>query len=139
LHSEDPVRDYARVFMDREHAMLQEQLDPRWHCAADESRAFVAAHFGAPGAETPVDKALRLDSTVMLVDDPSSGRQHDDGVGLEARVPFLDHELVELAARIPPALKTEGPGAKAVLKMSRGWSVPHQVIDRRRATSRCLS
>jgi asparagine synthetase B (glutamine-hydrolysing) len=28
--------------------------------------------------------------------------------GLEARVPFLDHELVELAARIPPELKVAG-------------------------------
>ena len=130
LHSEDPVRDYARVFMDREHAMLQEQLDPRWHCAADESRDFVAAHFGAPGAETPVDKALRLDSTVMLVDDPVKRVDNMTMAwGLEARVPFLDHELVELAARIPPELKLKD-GGKGVLKDVARLVVPHQVIDR---------
>ena len=89
---------------------------PRWHCSGDASRGFVAAHFGAPGAETAVDKALRLDSTVMLVDDPVKRVDNMTMAwGLEARVPFLDHELVELAARIPPALKLKD-GGKGVLK-----------------------
>ena len=46
-----------------------------------------------------VDKALRLDSTVMLVDDPVKRVDNMTMAwGLEGRVPFLDHELVELAA-----------------------------------------
>jgi asparagine synthase (glutamine-hydrolysing) len=130
LESADPVADYARVFMDRDHAALLEQLDPRWHCSGDASRGFVAAHFDAPGAETAVDKALRLDSTVMLVDDPVKRVDNMTMAwGLEARVPFLDHELVELAARIPPALKLKD-GGKGVLKDVARQVVPHQVIDR---------
>jgi len=130
LESSNPVAQYASVFMDRDHAALEGQLDPRWHCGADASRDFVAEHFGAPGAETAVDKALRLDSTVMLVDDPVKRVDNMTMAwGLEARVPFLDHELVELAARIPPGLKLKD-GGKGVLKDAARLVVPHEVIDR---------
>jgi asparagine synthase (glutamine-hydrolysing) len=49
--------------------------------------------------------------------------------GLEARVPFLDHELVELAAIIPPEFKLAGDG-KGVLKDAARLVVPAEVIDR---------
>jgi asparagine synthase (glutamine-hydrolysing) len=49
--------------------------------------------------------------------------------GLEARVPFLDHELVELAARIPARLKVKD-GGKYVLKQAARRVVPAEVIDR---------
>jgi asparagine synthase (glutamine-hydrolysing) len=49
--------------------------------------------------------------------------------GLEGRVPFLDHELVELAARCPPELKLEH-GGKGVLKAAARGIVPDSVIDR---------
>ena len=130
LESRDPVADYARVFIDRDHDSLLAQLDPQWHCGTDASRAFVAAHFDHPGAGTAVDKALRLDSTVMLVDDPVKRVDNMTMAwGLEARVPFLDHELVELAARIPPELKLK-EGGKGILKDVARRVVPHQVIDR---------
>jgi asparagine synthase (glutamine-hydrolysing) len=49
--------------------------------------------------------------------------------GLEARVPFLDHELVELAARIPAEHKVKNDG-KHVLKEVGRSIIPHEVIDR---------
>jgi len=49
--------------------------------------------------------------------------------GLEARTPFLDHELVELAARIPPELKL-ADGGKGILKAASRGVVPDAVIDR---------
>ncbi|MDX6639337.1 MAG: hypothetical protein QOF12_348, partial [Solirubrobacteraceae bacterium] len=49
--------------------------------------------------------------------------------GLEARVPFLDHELVELAAACPPELKLAHDG-KGVLKEAARGLVPDAVIDR---------
>ena len=50
-----------------------------------------------------MDAALRNDTTIMLVDDPVKRVDNMTmACGLEARVPFLDHELVELAGRIPP-------------------------------------
>jgi asparagine synthase (glutamine-hydrolysing) len=44
-------------------------------------------------------------------------------------VPFLDHELVELAARIPPRLKV-AEGGKLVLKEAARRVIPREVIDR---------
>jgi len=49
--------------------------------------------------------------------------------GLEARVPFLDHELVELAARIPPHHKLRD-GGKGILKDVARRVLPAAVIDR---------
>jgi asparagine synthase (glutamine-hydrolysing) len=49
--------------------------------------------------------------------------------GLEARVPFLDHELVELAARCPPELKLKDGGKYPLKALARGL-LPPAVIDR---------
>ena len=75
--------------------------------------------------------ALRLDSEVMLVDDPVKRVDNMTMAwGLEARVPFLDHDLVELAAACPPALKL-AHGGKGVLKdVGARRVLPAEVIDR---------
>jgi asparagine synthase (glutamine-hydrolysing) len=44
-------------------------------------------------------------------------------------VPFLDHEVVELAARIPARFKVAG-GGKHVLKEAARGIIPSEVIDR---------
>ena len=94
------------------------------------SRAFATTGSRAPGAETPVDRALRLDTEVMLVEDPVKRVDNMTMAhGLEARTPFLDHELVELAAACPPELKL-AHGGKGVLKEAARGVVPDAVIDR---------
>ncbi|WP_026380377.1 N-acetylglutaminylglutamine amidotransferase [Afifella pfennigii] len=128
--SNDPAGDYAKVFFDRDHDKLARHLSPEWMLARDEARAFVEAQFNRAGAEDPVDKALRLDSTIMLVDDPVKRVDNMTMAwGLEARVPFLDHELAELAARIPPEHKL-ADGGKGVLKAVAREVVPREVVDR---------
>jgi len=129
MQSTNPVADYTRVFVDRDHAEYVRAVHPRL-AGADHSRDFVATHFARPGAAAPIDQALRLDTTVMLVDDPVKRVDNMTMAwGLEARVPFLDHELVELAARIPPEHKVEG-GGKYVLKEAARRVIPAAVIDR---------
>ncbi|MFI5838500.1 N-acetylglutaminylglutamine amidotransferase [Catenuloplanes sp. NPDC051500] len=126
----DAAEAYARVFFDRRHDALRDQLSPEWTLDRDASFEFVAAHFGAPGAETALDAALRQDSTVMLVDDPVKRVDNMTMAwGLEARVPFLDHEVVELAAAMPPELKLAS-GGKGILKAASRGVVPDEVIDR---------
>src|SRR5690606_21498924 len=68
--SNDVVSDYARVFTDRSHETLRNQLGEAWIDGVDHSRELIAGELMAPGADTPVDRALRLDTNVMLVDDP---------------------------------------------------------------------
>jgi asparagine synthase (glutamine-hydrolysing) len=127
---EQAVDAYAREFFDRPHAELARQLSPEWLLGTDVSREFVAASFARPGATTSVDAALRLDYQVMLVDDPVKRVDNMTMAwGLEARVPFLDHELVELAAACPPELKL-AHGGKGVLKDAARGVVPDEVIDR---------
>ena len=118
------VEAYAEVFTDRPHAELAQILEPEWLLDHDPSRAFVAEHFAAPGADETLDAALRLDSTIMLVDDPVKRVDNMTMAwGLEARVPFLDHQLVELAAACPPELKL-AHGGKGVLKEAARGVVP---------------
>ncbi|GAA1231334.1 N-acetylglutaminylglutamine amidotransferase [Pseudonocardia alaniniphila] len=124
------VEAYAKQFTDRPHAELAHILEPEWVLDHDPSRAFIAEHFGAPGADETLDAALRLDSTIMLVDDPVKRVDNMTMAwGLEARVPFLDHELVELAAACPPELKL-AHGGKGVLKDAARGVVPDSIIDR---------
>lgn len=128
--SNDAVSDYAGAFFDRTHERLASHLNPDYLADRDESLAFVAEHFARPGADAAVDKALRLDTNVMLVDDPVKRVDNMTMAwGLEARVPFLDHELVELAGRIPAVHKL-AHGGKGVLKEAARRVVPPDVIDR---------
>ena len=127
--SAQPVQDYLAAFRDRDHAEYAQTVQPQYltgDCSAD----WVQAHFAGAGADDPVEKALRLDTTVMLVDDPVKRVDNMTmAFGLEARVPFLDHELVELAARIPVRHKLAG-GGKGILKEAARQVVPSAVIDR---------
>jgi len=49
---------------------------------------------------------------------------------LEARVPFLDHELIELAMRTPSSWKVRGGVGKAILKDAMRGLIPDAVIDK---------
>jgi asparagine synthase (glutamine-hydrolysing) len=130
MHSNNAVADYATAFFDRTHERLKDHLMPDYITERDESLAFVEAHFAQAGADSAVDKALRLDTNVMLVDDPVKRVDNMTMAwGLEARVPFLDHELVELAARIPARHKL-AYGGKGVLKEAARKVIPAEVIDR---------
>ncbi|CAM2070179.1 N-acetylglutaminylglutamine amidotransferase [Sulfidibacter corallicola] len=127
--SVDPVGDYARVFFDRDQAEMAEVLHPRF-LADQPSLDFVERHFAMPDCSDPVAKALRLDTHIMLVDDPVKRVDNMTMAwGLEARVPFLDHELVELAARVPSEHHVLGSG-KHVLKEAARRVIPAEVIDR---------
>ena len=114
----------------RSHEDVLSIFAPEYGIDVDVSRDFATAHQSAPGADSAVDAALRLDTQVMLVDDPV--KRVDSMTmawGLEARVPFLDHDFVELAAACPPELKLAS-GGKGVLKDASRALLPSEVIDR---------
>jgi asparagine synthase (glutamine-hydrolysing) len=126
--SGDGLDVYADAFFDRDHdgiaSLLASPHDD------DVSRRFAGDWFARGGAATAIDRGLRLDAEVMLVDDPVKRVDNMTMAhGLEARTPFLDHELVELAARCPPELKL-ADGGKGILKGGARGIVPDAVIDR---------
>ncbi len=129
MSSAAPVEDYAKVFFDRDHAEYATAINAGL-VDEDYSRAFVTRHFAESGADAAIDKALRLDTTIMLVDDPVKRVDNMTmAFGLEARVPFLDHELVDFAGRIPAEHKVKGDG-KHILKEAAREVIPAAVIDR---------
>jgi len=127
---EQTTEAYAKVFFDRSHSDVLSIFAPEYGIDVDASREYATVHQAAPGADSAVDAALRLDTQVMLVDDPV--KRVDSMTmawGLEARVPFLDHDFVELAAACPPELKLASDG-KGVLKDASRTLLPPQVVDR---------
>jgi len=128
--SNDVLSDYMALFFDRDREKLASHLNEDWMAEEDDPARMVEAHLMKDGAERPLDRVLRIDTTVMLVDDPVKRVDNMTMAwGLEARVPFLDHELVELAARVPPEMKLRDEG-KGVLKDVARDVIPSAVIDR---------
>ncbi|HYH48932.1 MAG TPA: asparagine synthase C-terminal domain-containing protein, partial [Acidimicrobiia bacterium] len=128
--SGDGLAEYSAVFFDRTHEEVNAAVNPEYALDRDVSRAFVEESFAASGAGTPVRRALRLDTSVMLVEDPVKRVDNMTmAFGLEARVPFLDHELVELAVACPVDLLVAG-GGKGILKDLARPLLPADVIDR---------
>ena len=127
--AKDAFAAYRAAFFDREHDEYTACVQPAW-LTGDMAGEFVREHFAMPGADAAVDKALRLDSTVMLVDDPVKRVDNMTMAwGLEARTPFLDYRVAELSARIPAQFKLP-EGGKYVLKEAARKVIPSEVIDR---------
>jgi asparagine synthase (glutamine-hydrolysing) len=129
LSSNDAADQYQKSYFDWQHSDLTKLLSP--DCMSkDFSREFVETFFSQTASASAVDKALQIDTEIMLVDDPVKRVDNMTmAFGLEARVPFLDHEVVELASRIPAGLKVGG-GGKYILKQAARRYVPAEVIDR---------
>lgn len=123
------VERLQRHYIDRDHAEFAAMLAPGFQ-TGDVTRDLLAAKLAEPFADEFIDQLLRAEATQLITDDPVKRVDNMTMAwGLEARVPFLDHHLVELAAQMPPALKL-GSGGKHVLKtISRGL-LPDSVIDR---------
>jgi asparagine synthase (glutamine-hydrolysing) len=87
---------------------------------------------GAPGA-APLEAALYMDARLGLVDDMLTYFDRASmACSLEVRVPFLDHELVELCARIPTAHKVHRLQGKHVLRLAARGHVPDFVLSKRK-------
>jgi asparagine synthase (glutamine-hydrolysing) len=74
-----------------------------------------------------LDADLRLwlpDDLLMKMDKMSMA------ASIEARVPLLDHPLVEWAARLPDRLKVRGLEGKVLLKQLARQLLPREVVDR---------
>jgi asparagine synthase (glutamine-hydrolysing) len=96
----------------------------------DYTSTLIEENLDTEQADTFMDAVLRFDVTTLVVDDPVKRVDNMTMAwGLEARVPFLDHQLVELAAACPPELKLKHQGKGVLKEISRG-RIPDAVIDR---------
>ena len=94
----------------------------------------VAEHLSRTAARDPVSRMLYVDTKLWLADDLLlRGDKTAMAASLEARVPLLDHRVVDFAARLPPGLKLRRLTRKYLLrKVAAGW-VPKEVLDRPKA------
>jgi len=124
-----PVDRLRKHYFDRDHDEYLRLVDSRF-VGPDHTGDYIAERLAEPLADELIDAVLRLDVTTLIVDDPVKRVDNMTMAwGLEARVPFLDHQLVELAARCPPDLKLRADG-KYLLKAIARNRLPDAVIDR---------
>jgi asparagine synthase (glutamine-hydrolysing) len=90
-------------------------------------------HVSRLGDAHPVEKMLYADTKVWLPDDLLMKMDKMSmAASLEARVPFLDHELVEFAAGLPLRLKLKGLQGKGILRRLARGVLPHEIIKRKK-------
>ena len=124
-----PVQRVSPFYVDRDHSEYCDSVDAQFR-AQDYTTALIEENLSTEHADTFIDAVLRFDVTTLVVDDPVKRVDNMTMAwGLEARVPFLDHHLVELAASCPPELKLKHQGKGVLKEIARGL-VPDAVIDR---------
>jgi asparagine synthase (glutamine-hydrolysing) len=120
---------FRNHYFDRPHSEFLESVSAKYR-GEDYTSQLVAEQLAQGDADSFMDRVLRFDVTTLIVDDPVKRVDNMTMAwGLEARVPFLDHELVELAMQMPPELKLNSGGKHVLKKIARGL-IPDSVIDR---------
>jgi asparagine synthase (glutamine-hydrolysing) len=126
------LQRFAPFYFDRDHdeylAMVSEQYG-----GPDYTAALVEDRLAAVNSDQYLNRVLHLDVTTLIVDDPVKRVDNMTMAwGLEARVPFLDHELVQTVIGMPAELKLRQQGKYPLKEIARGL-LPDAVIDRPKA------
>jgi asparagine synthase (glutamine-hydrolysing) len=123
---------YADALSVFTYADRDELYTPEFGEQIDRSAApdFIADRWNSASAKDPVNQMMEVDIDGLL---PAQLLVKMDiasmASSLEARSPFLDHELMEFAATIPGEEKLDGDEKKVVLRRAlRGW-IPDQILD----------
>lgn len=98
----------------------------------DDTYDLIAKRFDEAGTENKMDQTLYTDFSTYLPDDLMTKVDIDSmAVSLEGRSPFLDHEFLELTAKVPFDLKIKGlNNKKYILKEALRDLLPDEVIFR---------
>ncbi|MEM7400773.1 MAG: N-acetylglutaminylglutamine amidotransferase [Pseudomonadota bacterium] len=125
------VESFAKHYVDRTHEEMSQTLHPDY-IDQDFTHDRIEQLLQDAGTEDFLAAVLQMDVTTLIVDDPVKRVDNMTmAFGLEARVPFLDHELVELAAQMPTKYKIDSGGKYILKKIARGL-LPDKVIDRKK-------
>ncbi len=120
---------FRRHYFDRDHDEMLRMLAPAYQ-GRDYTGEYIAQRLDDALSDEFMDAVLKLDVTTLVVDDPVKRVDNMTMAwGLEARAPFLDHELVEAAARCPVDIKLRSDGKHLLKRIARGLA-PDAVIDR---------
>ena len=125
LSFEDRYQSYVRVF-DRD--LVSRLLRaPMPSCESDAMQGAFAMSSG----EDSLNRMLTVDAATQLPDDLLMlTDKMTMATSLECRVPLLDHDLVELAARMPERIKIRGGQLKYVMKQALAGLLPPDILHR---------
>lgn len=127
LPLEERYRQYVQVFSreTRQQLLLQDAVREGFDALA---RAFSEARAGdALQRLLAVDLATQLPDDLLLLTDKMTMAS-----SLECRVPLLDHQLVELLARMPSRYKVHGRELKYILKKALRGLLPPDILHRQK-------
>jgi asparagine synthase (glutamine-hydrolysing) len=126
LSFEERYRAYVQVFPLDEARQLQ-RVDGAGR------PDMIAAAFGHAGGDDALNRMLAVDAETQLPDDLLMlTDKMSMAVSLECRVPLLDHELVELAARMPEEVKIRGGHLKHAMKEAVSGLLPPDILERKK-------
>jgi asparagine synthase (glutamine-hydrolysing) len=114
-------------------AEQQELLHRSLRVAATPAHAYGSSvwYFDRPnGHSTFLDRLLYADIKTYLVELLMKQDQMSMAASIESRVPFLDHKLVEFAARLPDQWKLSGLTTKRVLRQAMKGILPDAIVNR---------
>jgi asparagine synthase (glutamine-hydrolysing) len=93
----------------------------------------IEAAFRHAGGGDSLNRMLAVDAETQLPDDLLMlTDKMSMATSLECRVPLLDHELVELAARIPETVKIRGGRLKHAMKEAVSGLLPRDILERKK-------
>jgi asparagine synthase (glutamine-hydrolysing) len=123
-------RNFCKHYVDRSHDEVKEFLNIKFD--SDYTSTMIRNKLNSANSKTLLGSVLNFDITTLVVDDPVKRVDNMTMAwGLEARVPFLDHQLIEASARIDPNLHLKRNG-KNILKAISDDILPKDVIDRKK-------
>lgn len=123
----------ATAFFRFSHRQKEQLFSPDlWqHLSGVDSNQVIVEQYNKDNADDPIDRMLYADfmtrlseHTLMLTD------RMNMAFGLEARSPFLDHELVEYLARFPSKMKIKGRQLKYILRKFAETRLPDTITSR---------
>ena len=127
----DEIERFSKHYVDRPHQEYLQAVMPIYQ-GDNHTSNWLNKEFAKTGADSFIDKVFRTDITRLIVDDPVKRVDNMTMAwGLEARVPFLDTELVEWALKMPANLKMKEEGKYPLKKIAREL-LPSSVIDRKK-------
>lgn len=123
---EQRYRSYIQVFSpDAAGQLLKHKSAQTWDAVSEAFEMSTSAD--GMNRMLGVDLETQLPDDLLLLTDKMSM-----AVSLECRVPLLDHELVELGARIPEGTKVKGGQLKHVMKAALKDILPEDILHRKK-------
>ena len=133
LGFEERYLGYGTYFTDK---AKQRLYTDEWRSRTEGFDAYAThrQYFAKVANVSPLNRLLYVDLKTFL---PCLNLMTTDktsmAANLEVRVPFLNREMIEMAARMPPKLKLRGLKRKYILKRALETVLPHDVVWRRKA------